>query len=177
MYINSNLRHDQKTRMCSLLKEFIGCFAWDYTEMLGFNQELLEHTLPIKPGFRLYKQPPRSFNLELLGRIKEKVEQLLKAGFIRTCRYVDWISNIVPMEKKNFGKIRVCVDFGDLNRATPKDEYPMPIVDDLINRASGHRVISFLDSNVGYNQTLMAKGDIGKTHSCAQVLSDYSSGW
>ena len=48
------------------------------------------------------------------------------------------------MEKKNTGKIRVCIDFRNLNKATPKDEYPMPIADMLINNASGHRVISFL---------------------------------
>jgi hypothetical protein len=55
----------------------------------------------------------------------------------------------VPIEKKNSRKIRVYIDFRDLNRATPKDEYPMPIADMLINNASGHRVISFLDGNVG----------------------------
>jgi hypothetical protein len=96
-------------------------------------------------------------------RIKEEVERLLEAGFIQTCRYVEWISNIVPMEKKNTGKIRVCVNFRDLNRATPKDEYPMPVAKDLINKASGHKVISILDGNAGYNQIFMAKRDVSKT--------------
>jgi hypothetical protein len=58
---------------------------------------------------------------------------------------------IVPIEKKDSKKIRVCIDFRDLNRATPKDEYPMPIADMLINDASEHRVISFLDGNASYN--------------------------
>jgi hypothetical protein len=78
------------------------------------------------------------------------VERLLDAGFIQPCRYTEWVSNIVPMEKKNTGKIRVCIDFHNY-KATPKDEYPMPIADMLINNASGHRVISFLDGNTGYN--------------------------
>jgi len=69
----------------------------------------------------------------------------------------------VPVEKKDSGKIRVCIDFRDLNRATPKDEYPMPIADMLINDASGHRVISFLDGNAGYNQIFMAEEDMSKT--------------
>jgi hypothetical protein len=51
-------------------------------------------------------------------------------------RYVEWVSNIVPIEKKNIGKMRICVDFRNLNRATPKDEYPMPMAEALINRAS-----------------------------------------
>jgi hypothetical protein len=55
------------------------------------------------------------------------------------------------MEKKNTTKTRVCIDFRNLNKSTPKDEYSMPIVDMLINNASGHRVISFLDGNDGYN--------------------------
>jgi hypothetical protein len=66
------------------------------------------------------------------------VERLLDAGFIRPCRDVEWVSNIVPIEKKNTGKIQVCIDFRNLNKAAPKDEYPMPIADMLINNASGH---------------------------------------
>jgi hypothetical protein len=67
------------------------------------------------------------------------------------------------MEKKNTGKIWVCIDFRNLNKATPKDEYPMPIADMLINNASGHRVISFLDGNAGYNQIFMVEEDMSKT--------------
>jgi hypothetical protein len=63
----------------------------------------------------------------------------------------------VPIEKKDSGKIRVCIDFRDLNKATSKDEYPMSIADMLINEASGHRVINFLDVNIDYNQIFMAK--------------------
>jgi hypothetical protein len=67
------------------------------------------------------------------------------------------------MKKKNTVKILVCIDFCNLNKATPKDEYPMPIADMLINNASGHEVIIFLDGNAGYNQIFMAKEDISKT--------------
>jgi hypothetical protein len=68
-----------------------------------------------------------------------------------------------PIEKKSIGKILVCVDFHNLNKATPKDEYPMPIADMLINNASAHRVISFLDDNAGYNQMFMVEEDMSKT--------------
>jgi hypothetical protein len=67
------------------------------------------------------------------------------------------------VEKKNTGKIRVCIDFHNLNKATPKYEYPMPIDDILINNAFGHRVISFLDGNAGYNKNFMAEKDMSKT--------------
>jgi hypothetical protein len=131
--------------------------------MSGLSCELVEHALPIMPGFRTYMQPPRNYNPELMDRIKEEIEQLLKAYFIRPCRYADWVSNIVPVEKKGSGKIRVCMDFWDLNRATPKDEYLMPIAEAMINRASGNKMISFLDGNAGYNQIFMARDDISKT--------------
>jgi hypothetical protein len=139
------------------------CFAWDYTEMPGFSSELVEHRLPIKVSFRPYKQGARNFKAESIGREKEEVDQLLQAGFIQSCRYADWVSNIIPMEKKNTGKIRICMDFRNLNRAAPKDKYPMPIADSLVDTTLGIRVISFFDGNAGYNQIFMVKEDVSKT--------------
>jgi hypothetical protein len=100
--------------------------------------------------------------LKIIGKIKEEVDRLLQAKFVRPCRYTEWVSNIISVEKKNTGKIRVCVDFWNLNRATPKDEYPMPIAEMLVNSASGNKVINFLDGNVGSNQIFMAGKDICK---------------
>ena len=59
----------------------------------------------------------------MYDRIKEEINHLLDAEFIRSCRYEEWISNIVPIEKKDSGTIRVCIDFRDLNKSTPKDIY------------------------------------------------------
>jgi hypothetical protein len=162
-FVNANLKANEKSKVTELLREFVDCFAWSYTEMPGMSRDLVEHRLPIKDGFRPHKQPRRNFNPNMHDRIKEEIDRLLKAGFIRPCRYAEWVSNIVPVEKKNTGVIRVCIDFRDLNKATPKDEYPMPIADTLINNASGHRVISFLDGNAGYNQIFMAEKDMAKT--------------
>lgn len=69
---------------------------------------------------------------------------------------------MVPVYKKN-GKLRVCIDFRDLNKTTPMDGYPMPIADMLVDATAGHKVISFMDDNAGYNQILMAEEDIHKT--------------
>jgi hypothetical protein len=99
---------------------------------------------------------------EVLEDVKKEVEKMIEAGFIRTCRYAEWISNVVPVQKKD-GRWRVCVDFRDLNRATPKDEYPMPVAETLINAAAGHKMLSFMDGNAGYNQIFMASEDIHKT--------------
>ena len=69
----------------------------------------------------------------------------------------------MPVEKKESGKLRVCIDFRNLNRTTSKDECPMHIADTLINNASTNRIISFLDGNAGYNQIFMAEEDASKT--------------
>jgi hypothetical protein len=70
------------------------------------------------------------------------------------------------VEKKNISKIQVCFDFRNLNKATHKDLYHLPIADMLINNASEHRIISFLDGNIGYNQIFMAEEDMPKTTFC-----------
>jgi hypothetical protein len=133
------------------------------TKIPGLSRELIEHWLLIKAGFRPYKQGAWNLKLEIVGRVKEEVDQLLQAGFMQSCCYADWVSNIVPVEKKNTGKIRICMDFRNLNRATLKDEYLMPIADLLVNSALGNKMISFLDGNVGYNQILMVRKDVSKT--------------
>jgi hypothetical protein len=102
--------------------------------------------------------------------VKDVVDGLLQARFIQPCRYANWVSNIILVEKKIMGKIRICVDFRNLNRATPKDEYPMPIADLLIDSAAGNKVISFLDGNAGYNQIFMVKEDVSQTVFCCPVF-------
>jgi hypothetical protein len=99
---------------------------------------------------------------EVLVEVKKEVEKMLEAGFIRPCRYAEWISSVAPVQKKD-GRWQVYMDFRDLNRATPKDEYPMLVAETLINAAAGHKILSFMDGNAGYNQIFMAPEDINKT--------------
>jgi hypothetical protein len=148
--------------MIALLKEYSDCFAWDYTEMPGLDRSIVEHRLPLKKGFRPFQQRARQMRTEVLEEVKKEIEKMLEAGFIRSCMYVEWISSIVPVQKKD-GQWRVCMDFRDLNRATSKDEYPMPVAETLINAAVGNKILSFMDGNTGYNQIFMSPEDIHKT--------------
>jgi hypothetical protein len=165
-YVNARLSMSQKHELIELLKAYMCCFAWDYTEMPGLSRELIKHQLLIKAGFRPYKQGARNFKPEIIRRVKEEVDWLLQARFIQPCRYADWVSNIIPVEKKNMLKIQICVDFRNLHRATLKDEYPMLMADLLIDSASGNKAISFLDVNAGYNQIFMGKEDVSKIAFC-----------
>lgn len=161
-FVSAKLDPDRKASLVTLLKEYRDCFAWDYHEMPGLSRSLVEHRLPIRKGYRPFKQPPCQFHPRTHEAIKSEITRLYDAGFIRPSQYAQWVSNIVPVEKKN-GKLHVCIDFRDLNKVTPKDEYPMPIADMLVDAASGHEMISFMDGNTGYNQIFMAKEDISKT--------------
>uniref|UniRef100_A0A0E0DBU4 Reverse transcriptase domain-containing protein n=1 Tax=Oryza meridionalis TaxID=40149 RepID=A0A0E0DBU4_9ORYZ len=172
-FISKNLSSEFRTKLIELLKEYRDCFAWEYFEMPGLSRSIVEHRLPIKPGYRPYQQPPRRCQADMYDDIKAKITRLYDVGFIRPCRYAEWISNIVPVIKKN-GKLRVCIDFRNLNKATPKDEYPMPVADQLVDAASGHKLISFMDGNACYNQILMAEEDIHKTaFRCPGAISLY----
>ena len=106
-------------------------------------------------------------------RIKEEVKRILKAKFIRTTRYINWISNIVPVIKKK-GKLKVCIDFRYLNSATPKDEYPMPIADMLVIAFSGYEIVSFMDGHSGTNQIYIVEDDMIKVaFRCPSAIGTY----
>ncbi|KAK1653906.1 hypothetical protein QYE76_071711 [Lolium multiflorum] len=124
-FISKKLDPQLRGQMIALLKEYPDCFAWDYTEMPGLDRSIIEHRLPLKKGFRPFQQRARQMRAEILEEVKKEIEKMLAAGFIRPCRYAEWISSIVPVEKKD-GRWRVAIDFRDLNRATPKDEYRCP---------------------------------------------------
>ncbi|XP_019157968.1 PREDICTED: uncharacterized protein LOC109154689 [Ipomoea nil] len=113
-------------------------------EMPGLDPKVAVHRLAVKKGCRPVKQAQRCFCPELIPSIETEVNKLIEAGFIREVKYPTWISNIVPVRKKN-GQIRVCVDFRDLNVACPKDDFSLPITELMIDAVTGHEIMSFMD--------------------------------
>ena len=90
--------------------------------------------------------------------INTEVEKLLKDDFIWEANYPDWIANVVLVKKTN-GNWRVCVDFTNLNKAYPKDSFPLPRIDQLVDATAGHELFSFMDAYSGYNQIQMHQLD------------------
>ncbi|CAL9005409.1 unnamed protein product, partial [Prunus brigantina] len=122
---------------------------------------------------RFMGQSPRRFSTEVQLKVKEEIERLLEAGFIRTAWYVEWLANIVPV-LKNTGALRICTDYRNLNLATPKDEYPMPMFDPLVDGAVKHELLSFMDGHAGYNQIFIAEEDVHKTaFRCPSAIGTY----
>ena len=87
---------------------------------------------------------------------------MLTAGFIRERYYPEWLANVVLVKKAN-GKLRMCVDFTDLNKACPKDSFPLPRIDQLVDFTTGHKLLTFMDTFSGYNKIKMAEEDQEKT--------------
>ncbi|XP_052291856.1 uncharacterized protein LOC127900699 [Citrus sinensis] len=103
-------------------------------------------------------EPVEELETERYEAINGEVEKLLKVGFIREVNYPEWISNVVLVKKAN-GKWRMCVDFTDLNKACPKDSFPLPKIDQLVDSTTGHGLLSFMDAFSGYNQIPMFEQD------------------
>ena len=94
--------------------------------------------------------------------MKEEIPKQLSVGFISVVEYPEWLDNVVPVPKKD-GKVRVCVDFRDLNKANSKDYFPYPHIDMLVDSTAEHAMLSFMDGFSSYNQILIAPKDRGKT--------------
>ena len=130
--------------------------------MLGINPSVIVHRLNVSPFFTPIHQKKWVFTLEQDQAIAEEVHKLLEANFIREVYYSDWLANMI-MVKKASGIWRMCVDFTDLNKACPKDSYPLPQVDVLVDSTTQHQLLSFIDAFSGDNQIRMDEADQEKT--------------
>jgi hypothetical protein len=100
-FISKKLDPSLREPMIALLKEYSDCFGWDYTEMPRLDRSIVGHRLPLKKGFRPFQQCAHQMRTEVLEEVKKEIEKMLEVGFIRTCSYAEWISSIVPVQKKD----------------------------------------------------------------------------
>ena len=123
---------DEGTRrqISGVIEKNLGAFAWSASDMPGIDPDFLCHRLAMDPQVRPVRQRRRKFNEEKRQVIHDETHKLLVAGHIREIQYPEWLANVV-LVKKSSGKWRMCVDFTDLNKASPKDSYPLPSIDAL----------------------------------------------
>ena len=160
--IGSPLSTDEKDRLIHLLRSYLDVFAWSYEDMSGLDPSIVQHHLPTLPHARPVKQKLRRLHPRWSLQVKEEIQKQLSVGFISVVEYPEWLANVVPVPKKD-DKVRVCVDFRDLNKSSPKDDFPLPHIDLLVDSTVGHSMLSFMDGFSGYNQILMAPEDMEKT--------------
>jgi hypothetical protein len=131
--------------------------------MPGVPRELVEHALNVDPKAKPVKQPLRRFDEPKRKAITSELHRLENAGFIREIKTSTWVSNPVIVPKKNTDIQRVCVDYTSLNKHCPKDPFPLPRIDQIIDSTAGCKRLSFLDAYSGYNQIKLKKEDKEKT--------------
>ena len=129
---------------------------------MGIDSSIIVHRLNVSPTSSPIRHKKRVFAQERDKAIAEEVRKLLEANFIQEVYYFDWLANVVMVKKAN-GKWRMCVDFTDLNKTCPKDSYPLPRIDTLVDSTARHQLLSFMDAFSGYNQIKMEEADQEKT--------------
>ena len=120
------------------------------------------HNLPLDPDAKLVKQKLWKWRPQWLLKIKEEILKQYNVGFLRVVLYLEWLANVVPVPKKD-GRVRMCIDYRDLNKASPKGDFPLPHIDILVDNTAGHKMLSFMDGFSSYNQIKMAEEDMEKT--------------
>jgi len=160
--IGASLDPTVKKQIIELLKEYVDVFARSYRDMPGLATDIVVHQLPLKPECLPVKQKLRRTHPDMALKIKEEVQKQIDVGFHVTSEYPQWLANIVPVPKKD-GKVRMCVDCRDLNKPSPKDDFPLPHNDVLVDSTAKSKVFSFMDGFSGYNHIKKAPEDREKT--------------
>ena len=126
--------------------------------MVGIDSNVMLHQFNIDPNHRPICQKRRPMTAEHYATLKEKVDKLLSNKFIIETCYLTWVANPVLVKKKNW-KWKTCVDFTDLNKAYPKDNFPLPRIDQLVDATASHQLLNFMDAYSVYNQIPMNPKD------------------
>ncbi|RDX99576.1 hypothetical protein CR513_17367, partial [Mucuna pruriens] len=146
------MHKDTKKELIHLFSEYVDIFAWSY---------LPRHVRNCRTQDTV-KQKMRRMSLEVSLKIKEEIKKQLEARFLAVAKYPQWVVKIVLVLKKD-GKVRMCVDYRDLNWASSKDDFLLPHIDILVDNTAHHAYFSFMNGFLGYNQIKMAPKDMEKT--------------
>jgi hypothetical protein len=162
VHIGASFSSDEIRTYKALFQEFCDVFAWSYEEMPGNVPDIVVHEIKTYTDTKPIQQTLRPVHPQKVVAIKLKVEKLLKAGFVYPIVLTNWVSNLVPVTKKQ-ETILVCVDYMDINKACPKDNYPTPFVDQIVDNCVGSEIFSLMDGLYDYNQINILPMDKNKT--------------
>lgn len=121
--INSNLSYDQQQKLIQFIRKYKGAFAWDYPDMKRIDPQLCINHIHTEKDARPIRQPQRRLNPYLKDIVKEELQNLLDVNFIYPIFNNKWVSPLVVAPKKN-GKLHICIDYRELNKATQKTIFP-----------------------------------------------------
>jgi hypothetical protein len=152
----SQLSEEQEKDLLKFLFNNKDVFAWSANDLCGVNRDAIEHSLNVDPTIRPRKQKLQKMSDDKVEGARNEVKRLLSAGVMREVTYPNWLANTMMVKKAN-GKWRMCIDFTDLNKACPKDEFPLSRIDSLIDETATSELRSLLDCYLGYHQIWMKK--------------------
>jgi hypothetical protein len=144
------------------MTKFADIFAWSYEDLKTFDTEIIQHMISLKVGSKPFRWNIRTFNPLLMSIIEKELKRMLDAKIIVPLRYSNWVAILVPVRKKS-GEIRLCVDFINMNMCSLKDNYPLPMMDNILQRVIGAHKISMLDGYSRYNQIPVFEEEKDKT--------------
>jgi hypothetical protein len=160
--ISKYLPPEVKNKYNDFLERYKDIFTWSYKELRTYDNTVIEHKIPLKPSFKPFRQKLRQINPIFLPVVEREVKNILDVKIIVPLRYSDWVANLVLVRKKS-GKIRLCVDFRNLNKYSLKYNYPLPKMDDVLEKVVGENRMSMIDGFSGYNQIAVNEQDKEKT--------------
>jgi hypothetical protein len=162
VHIGASCSVDEVVTYRDIFQELCDVFSWSYEDMPDIDPDIVVHEIKAYPNAKPVRQRLHLVHPRKVATIKLEVEKLLKADFNYHVDLIDWVSNLVPVNKKQ-GTIRVCVDYKDINKACPKENYPTPLVDQIIEDCAGTEIFSLMDGFFSYNQINILLADQHKT--------------
>nr|XP_009770129.1 PREDICTED: uncharacterized protein LOC104220864 [Nicotiana sylvestris] len=178
--ISSSLTAEQEDKLIRVLKEHKKALGWTVDDIKGISPAICMHKILMEEDYKPIVQPQRRLNLAMQEVVKKEVVKLLAAGIIYPISDSPWVSPVQVVPKKGGMTVvknenneliptrtvtgwRVCIDYKRLNDATRKDHFPLPFIDQMLERVAGHGFYYFLDDYIGYNQIPVVPEDQDKT--------------
>ena len=178
--IYSSLELEQENKLLEILRTHKAAIGWTIADIKGISPLICTHRIHLEEDVKSSRQPQRKLNPIMKEVVKKEILKLLDVGVIYPIADSKWVSRTQVVRKKSGVTVvanenneliptrimsgwRVCIDYRKLNVGTRKDHFPLPFVDQMLERVAGHEFYYFLDGYSGYNQIEMALEDQEKT--------------
>ncbi|XP_052735569.1 uncharacterized protein LOC128197551 [Vigna angularis] len=178
--VSNELSYSEEDKLLRVLREYKSALGWKIDDLQGISPTVCMHKIYLEEDFKPVRQPQRRLNPTMKEVVRKEVIKLLDAGIIYPISDSEWVSPIHVVPKKGGMTMvineaneliptrkvtgwRMCIDYQSLNQATRKDHFPLPFIDQMVEKLAGHAYYCFLDGYSGYNQIAVAPEDQEKT--------------
>ncbi|XP_063939802.1 uncharacterized protein LOC135148489 [Daucus carota subsp. sativus] len=178
--IASNLTTSQEEELLGILRKHKGAIGWSISDIKGISPAIVQHRIHLVEDAKPVREPQRRLNPPMMEVVKKEILKCLDNGIIYPISDSKWVSPVHVVPKKSGITLvtnenneqvptrvqsgwRMCIDFRKLNAVTRKDHFPLPFIDQMLERLAGHAFYCFLDGYSGYFQIPIAPEDQEKT--------------